>query len=339
MNLVTATQVDPAIATFYDKVLLKRGLPYIVHERFAKTRPIATRSGNTIKFRRYGRLAPALTPLVEGVTPAGKMITKTDITARLKQYGDYVHHTDVVSLTNQDAVLTEIMEVLGEQSGETHDILARDVYVAGSNVYYAGSVSTPTIDTRVEVNAEPKTEDMKKIREIMVGNKAKRITTVMKASVKQGTMAVPPSYFGIVHHELQNDLEALSGWLAAHNYPNSMPSTESEIGAHPDSGTRFLITQNGKYWPDAGGATGAGTTYRSDGGANCNVYAMLIFAQDAVARVPLSGQNLKSIVKAVGSSGSSDPLDQRGSAGWKSFLTWSITNDLWLIRGEFCATL
>ncbi len=339
MNLVTATQVDPAIATFYDKVLLKRGLPYIVHERFAKTRPISTRSGNTIKFRRYGRLAPATTPLVEGVTPAGKMITKTDITAQIKQYGDYVNHTDVVSLTNQDAVLTEFMEVLGEQAGETHDILARDVYVAGTNVYYAGSVGSPAIDTRVEVNTAPTLADLKKMREIMVGNKAKRISTVMKASVKQGTLAVPPSYFAIVHHELQNDLEDISGWLAAHNYPNSMPSTEAEIGSQPDSGMRFLITQNGKYWPDAGGVTGAGTTYRSDGGSNVNVYAMLVFGQDAVARVPLSGQNLKSIVKAVGSSGSSDPLDQRGSAGWKSFLTWAITNDLWIIRGEFAATL
>jgi N4-gp56 family major capsid protein len=339
MNLNTTTQVDPAVATFYDRVLLKRGLPYKVHDRFGQIRSVKQRSGNTIKFRRYGALPVAATPLVEGVTPTGKTVTKTDITATLKQYGDYIHFSDMVSLTNQDPVLTEFAELLGEQSGETLDIIYRDYLVAGSNVYYGGSYSDSSIDTRAEVNTAPVPADFKKIREIMVGNKAKMIAERMKASGNVGTLPVPPAYWAIVHHELQNDLEDMTGWLPAHKYPNSMPAYPEEIGALPDANIRFLITQNGKVWADSGGSTSAGTVYRSTSGSNVDVYACLIFGKNAYGICPLEGANLKNIVKAVGSSGSSDPLDQRGSSGWKAVTTACILNDLFMIRAEFAATL
>ena len=339
MNLNTVTQVDPAIATFYDRVLLRRGTPFLVHDRFAQTRGIKTRSGNQIKFRRYGSLAANTTPLVEGVTPSGKTVTKTDITATLKGYGDYIRFSDFVSLVNQDAILTEFNEILGEQSGESLDLIFRDIYVAGTNVYYAGSYADASIDTRVEVNTAPTASDFKKIRETMIGNKAKMIAPVVKASSNVGTMPVAPAFWVIVSHELQNDLEDMSGWLPAHQYPNSMPAYAEEIGALPDANMRFLITQNGKVWRHTGGTTGAGTTYRSDDDTNVDVFAALVFGQNAVGKCPLDGNSMKSIVKAVGSSGAADPLDQRGSAGWKAYTTGAILNDLFMIRGEFAATL
>jgi hypothetical protein len=40
----------------------------------------------------------------------------------------------MVDLTNQDAVLTEVGMVLGEQAGNTVDQVRRDVMVAGTNV-------------------------------------------------------------------------------------------------------------------------------------------------------------------------------------------------------------
>ena len=339
MNINVSTQIDPAVATFYDRVLLRRGLPFKNHTLFAQRRPIKKRSGNTAKFRRYGSLATATTPLTEGVTPSGKVVTKTDITATIKPYGDYIHYSDVVSLTNQDPTLTEFTELIGEQSGETMDVLARDVYCGGTNIYYAGSYADDSIDTRAEVNTAPVTSDFKKIRETMVGNKAKMISPLIKASSGQGTLPVAPAFYAIAHYELQNDLEDMSGWQPAYQYPNGMPSYPSEIGALSDANMRFLINQNGKKHDDEGGATGAGTTYRSADDTNVDVFVCLVFAKDAVGEVPMDGESLRQITKALGSSGSADPLDQRGSVGWKAFSTWVILNDLWLVRGEFAATL
>ncbi len=339
MNLTTTTQIDPAVATYYDRILLKRGLPFLVHELFAQNRPIRQRNGNQIKFQKYRALAQATTPLVEGVTPSGKQPTKTSVTATLEQYGDFIHFTDMVSLVNQDPVLTEFNELLGEQGGESLDAVCRDKIVAGSNVYYAGSYADSSIDTRGEVNTAPTSADFKKCRETMIGNKASMIASNIKASTGVGTMPVAPSFFCIAHYELQNDLEDMSGWLPVHQYPNGKPAYPSEIGALPDANMRFLITQNGKVWRHSGGTTGAGTTYRSDDDTNVDVFSCLIIGQNAYGKVPLEGENLKSIIKAVGSSGSSDPLDQRGSAGWKATTTYCILEDLFMIRAEFAATL
>lgn len=75
-------------AAFYDKVLLKtlRARSF-EHERFAQTRPMPRKSGDTINFRKIGVLATATTPLTEGVTPTGKTATITAISATTKQYG------------------------------------------------------------------------------------------------------------------------------------------------------------------------------------------------------------------------------------------------------------
>jgi N4-gp56 family major capsid protein len=43
---------------------------------------------------------------------------------------------------------------------------------------------------------------------------------------------------------------------------------------------------------------------------------------------------MKMIVKPLGSSGSSDPLDQRGSIGWKANVVAKILNQDWLVRIE-----
>jgi N4-gp56 family major capsid protein len=170
----------------------------------------------------------------------------------------------------------------------------------------------------------------------MIGNKAQMISKHISASNGQGTMPVGRSYFCIQSHELQNDLEDMAGWLSVENYPSGMGSYDSEVGALTGANMRYLITQNGKIWTGEGGTSTTGYRYTS---SNVDVYASLVFGQKAVGKVPLDGASLRSIVKDVGSGGASDPLDQRGSTGWKAFSAWVILNDLWLCRGEFACTL
>src|SRR3954467_4907260 len=143
----TAGTIQPALQAYYDRNLLDRAIPADVHGRFGQVRPLKTRSGNQIKFRRYEALGAATSPLVEGVTPSGSQITTTDVTATLAQYGDYINVTDMVDLTNQDAVLTEVGMVLGEQAGTSVDQVRRDVLVAGTNVIYTNGSARNTLNT------------------------------------------------------------------------------------------------------------------------------------------------------------------------------------------------
>jgi hypothetical protein len=52
----TAGTIQPALQAYYDRNLLDRAIPADVHGRFGQVRPLKTRSGNQIKFRRYEAL-------------------------------------------------------------------------------------------------------------------------------------------------------------------------------------------------------------------------------------------------------------------------------------------
>lgn len=89
--MTTQTTLTGALAaeakTFYDRQLLERALPSLVHAEFAQKRPLARRQGKTIEFRKFAALAPATTPLTEGVTPSGNSLSVSAITASINQYG------------------------------------------------------------------------------------------------------------------------------------------------------------------------------------------------------------------------------------------------------------
>src|SRR3972149_176605 len=141
MAITTTTEIPAAVSEFYDKTLLVRALPYLVHDKFGQRRPIPTGQSKVIKFRKYNALAVATTPLSEGVTPSSNQLAKTDISATVAQYGAFVDVTDMVTLTNVEPVLTEAAELLGEQAGESLDEIYRAVLVAGTNVAYANAVA------------------------------------------------------------------------------------------------------------------------------------------------------------------------------------------------------
>ena len=126
-NQTSTSQVPAGVNNYYDKLLLARAQPALIHTFAAQQRPIPSKNSDTIKFRRYTNLATATTPLTEGTTPAGQALSVTDMTAQVEQYADYVTITDKVSFVVEDNVLNEATELLGQQMGETVDELVRDV--------------------------------------------------------------------------------------------------------------------------------------------------------------------------------------------------------------------
>jgi len=86
-QVTTQGSLSAEAKTFYNRQLLERALPYLTHAAFAQQRPLPRRSGKSMEFRKFSALAPSLTPLTEGVTPAGNSLTVTAITASINQYG------------------------------------------------------------------------------------------------------------------------------------------------------------------------------------------------------------------------------------------------------------
>lgn len=314
-------QVPHAINNHYDRAMLMRAIPSFLHTRFAQVRDIPRNNTNVIKFRRYGSLTAATTALTEGVTPAGSTLSVTDVTATVLQYGDFIALTDYVMMTTLDPILMETAEVLGEQMGDTLDQLTRDVLAAGTSVSYGGDATA-----RIEVAAgDLITADLirKAVRTLKRQN-AKRITRQINPSTGIATEGVKAGFIGIVHPDVAYTLETLGsdGWVGIEKYSNQATVMEDEIGKL--GYVRFLETNNAKVFEDAGAS-------------GIDVHCVLILAQEAYAISRISGRSVENIIKALGSGGTEDPLNQRATSGWKATFVAKILNNAFMHRIEVAA--
>lgn len=313
MGTTTTTQIPSGIQAFYDRNLLERAVPSLVHDKFGQDRNLPKGQSKTVKFRRYSSLAAATTPLTEGVTPSGSQLSVTDITATVAQYGDFVTVSDMVSLTVEDSVITEATDILGEQAGLTIDTIYREVLNAGTNVVYANNVAG-----RSTVASIPLKADLDKIIKTLKGQNAKRFTQLIQGSAKVNTYPIRPAYMAIAHTDKISDLEGIAGWKGVEEYASQGEVDINEAGAYKN--IRFLETTNAKVFT----AAGAGSA---------NVYSTLVFGKDAYGVVGIKGKrNIETIVKPLGSG--DDPLNQRATVGWKAVCTAKILNDAFMLRYE-----
>jgi len=317
MANTTRTQIAKEVNNFYDKTLLVRATPFLVHNRFAQVKDIPTKAGtDTIKFRLYGSLTAQTTALSEGVTPSGSRLSTTDITATVLDYGDYVTLTDKVLRESIDPVLTEAAEVLGEQAGDSLDQLCRDVIAAGTTVQYA---STATATDEVTASMKLTKAEVKEAVRTLRGSNARPITHMINPSTGYNTVPVGNSYVGICSEDTGFDLDDATGWIPVQKYPNKANVMDNELGSLAN--VRFVWTTNAKY--------------SSAGGADSNdVHYTLIFGKNAYAQSRISGAALQNIVHPLGSAGTADPLDQRSTSGWKATYVAKITNQNNIVRVE-----
>lgn len=80
----------------------------------------------------------------------------------------------------------------------------------------------------------------------------------------------------------------------------------------------------------------AGTILYPGGGAagGRDIYATLVFGQNAYGVTRVENGGLESIIKQKGSAGTSDPLNQRSTVGWKATQTAEILSNEFLVRIE-----
>lgn len=310
--------------------LLKRTVPGIVTERTAQTKTMEPNKGKSVKFRRYLKLAPATTPLQEGVTPAGNTVSYVDVDTTVEQFGDWVGITDVIEDTHEDPVLSEFRGILSDQMQLTRETLNFNILKGGTNVFFTNGAS------RAEVNTVLDKGDLKRITRSLRGSDARYFTEILSGSPKIGTTPIGAAFFAFAHTDLQADIENISGYVDVSKYPNPQEAIPYEVGAA--SNIRFILTTVFDAWADAG-AAGATMIATTNASAHVDVYPVIVVAPDAWGVVPLRGKNSGSIAVVNPKPASGDPLGQRGSLGWKNWHAGLILNDSLMARLETSATL
>lgn len=317
--------ITPRTAAYAAKELLKRGLPFLVFEKFGQAKPLPANNSKVMVFRRYSALPLATTPLTEGVTPDGQKLNKTDITATLAQYGDKVTITDVVMDTHEDDVLNESIDVLGEQAAQTIESVRYGVLKANVNPIFANGAG------RAAVNTTFTTDIQRRAVRALKRQNARQITTIVRSTPSFGTENVAPAFVCITHSDMEPAIRKATGFVPAEKYGSITP-WENELGKIDD--VRYLTTTVAQPYPDAGGDKG---TMISTTGVKADVYPMIYLGKDAYGIVALKGQYAVTPMVSNPKPSDSDPLAQRGHVAWKSMQTCVILNNLWMTVVEAAA--
>lgn len=307
--------LSPEMKTFYDKVLIREAQANLIHGQFGQSKPIPKNGGKTIEFRKFDSLPKALTPITEGVTPAGNKLSVTAITATIKQYGDYIVQSDLLELTSIDNTIVEATQLLANQAGLTLDTIDREVLNGGTNVVYAPKVAadgtTTAVTSRANLDATAK----------LTVDVVKRCATNLKAV---NAPKIDGYYVGIIHPHCAYDLSTDPNWMEVQKYASPENMLKGEIGKI--GGVRFVESTEAKIFTAAGGA--------SDCPSGLAVYSTLFLGANAYGVTQVEGGGLETIVKQKGYG--DDPLNQRSSIGWKATRVTERLVEQYLVRCESC---
>lgn len=309
----TGNDLSYEMKTFYSDYLIDMAEPELVHDQFGQKRPIPANGGKNIEFRKYDSLAKATTPLTEGVKPTGSKLNVSIVNATVAQYGDYIELSDVLMLTAIDNNLMEATKLLGSQAGRTLDTVTREVLNGGSNVRYAAGTGTSR-STLVGGNATASANNYLKVDDVR---------KAVRDLKKYNTPKIGGYYVGIINPDVAYDLMSDPEWKAPHQYKDTVNIYNGEIGEI--AGVRFVESTEAKIFASAGASSR-------------DVYSTLILGEGAYGVTEVTGGGLQHIVKQLGSAGTSDPLNQSATAGWKALKTAVRLVEQYMVRVESTST-
>ena len=234
-----------------------------------------------------------------------------EITATVAQYGGFVELSDMLLLTAIDNNLMEATRLIAEQASKTLDTITREVLNGGTNVLYAeGQVSSRA----ALVGGQESGNHYLTIDGV---RKAVRFLKVMNARRINGDFA------GIIHPDVAYDLMSDPKWVNVKTYSDPSGIYNGEIGKI--EGVRFVETSEAKV-------------FVGEGASGRDVYSTLILGADAYGVTEITGGGLQHIVKQLGSGGTSDPLDQRATVGWKATKVAERLVEQYMVRIETTST-
>ena len=298
---------------YYDKTLKDALYEEYSFEQYFDTITLPKNNGKTMKLRKSGRYVTNGEPLVEGVVPKEDEPMSTFwYSVSLDDWGGYISYTDQVDIYSLDSgESTRLQRNQGNAVGELFQLKARDILYSTTNHWFATPVSNgadnPAGLTLTSLDSARKScgsfnlNDLRKIKAFLRRNHVKGY------SGKEYVILISP--------EIESDLLDLSKnekkftFVEITNYQNGEPIMDGEIGRW--NGFRFVVDN---------GITETATV--TVGGATKHIHGVVILGkyrgEKGAKIVKLEGYgNPETIVKPLGSAGTNDPLNQKGTIGWK----------------------
>ena len=283
-NMTASTGLTPGMQTYYNRELLRTFEPELVHLQFGDEHRMPENSGLVMNMRKIIPLEANTNTLSEGEPGESVMLTETEVTVKLEQYGEYARCTDKLDLSHLDMNILRKTKLFGDAGARSIDALVRDELATCTNVIYAGGKTS-----RGALTPSDKLT-------------TKELRKAVRKLKKAHAQTFGGYYIAIVGPDTFYDLQDDETFVAVSRYQDKEAVYTGEIGRL--FGCRIVETTEAKVFEGAG-ASGA------------DVASVIVLGQYAYGYTSFKGAKPRVIVKPAGSAGTSDPLDQISTVGWK----------------------
>jgi N4-gp56 family major capsid protein len=242
-------------------------------------------NGLTMQLRKVLPIESNTTKLTEGNPGDGKMLAQTEVTMTLEQYGDYARYTDKLDMAHLDATVLESTQLFADAGSRSIDAVVRDEIVdTTTNVLYAGKKTTRSALTA----SDKMTSDL--------------LLDAVKILKKNHAQRIGSEYVAIIGPDVWRHFWDDERFTKVTEYQDKEKVYNGEVGKI--GGVRLVESSEAKI-------------YEKAGNSGTDVAAVLVVGRNAYGYTSWKGANPRVIVKPFGSAGTSDPLDQISTVGWK----------------------
>lgn len=308
MNTTATTGISTQFRRHFEKKLLEKAKDTLVLNQFAKSADLPKMLGSkTIRFfRAQSGTSADVQTLVEG-TPITtfKDMSYEHVDVDLIQIGEAMKFSDILGWTQLLNVLTDGIEVMGEDAALKGDDITLATICGSSSVVkrYSGGAADFAALGALSASAGKFTS--------IDGLDACTQLKINKAPKING------EYVGIVSPQVSRDLRLDDRWVEANNYAATKQLMKGEIGSL--DGVRYIETTNTWTEDDTEGT-------REEGAIISSIFT----GREAYGTVKLSGTSpYKPTIIIVDKADKSDPLNQFMTAGWKAFYNSVLLNGKW----------
>ncbi|MBQ4265135.1 MAG: N4-gp56 family major capsid protein [Clostridia bacterium] len=283
-NMTGSTGLTPGMQTYYNRELLRTFEPELVHLQFGDEHRMPENSGLVMNMRKIIPLEANTATLAEGEPGESVMLTETEVTVKLEQYGEYARCTDKLDLSHLDMNILRKTKLFGDAGARSIDAVVREELATCTNVIYAnGKTSRNALTSADKLSTKELRKAVRKLK-------------------KAHAQTFGGYYIAIVGPDTFYDLQDDETFVAVARYQDKEAVYTGEIGRL--FGCRIVETTEAKIFEGAG----------ADG---VDVASIIVLGQYAYGYTSFKGAKPRVIVKPAGSAGTADPLEQISTVGWK----------------------
>lgn len=314
MTQTTTANVPGLIPAYYDRLLLDNLYPDLYLYQFGQKRRIPRNFGKTITFTRYykssaagGSYLPVV--LTEGTSPGLSSLSAAVITTTLSGFGSAIGVSDLIVMTAiSDVVRGAVFELSKGMALKIERKLRQFLCTTGSLLPAKNTAATSshTIATASTIDAVDIYRASAKLRQ----NDARTWSDGYFAAIAHPRVAF----------DIRNDTST-GGWIDINKYATNETVGNiyrGEVGRI--GGVRVVESSEAKF---------LGAVSLS---ANASGFMTFVVAPGAFGVAELDGSAASVFVKQVGSAGSSDPINQKGSVGVKVYFGAAVLDSNRIVR-------